>query len=349
MITMKSYNNSDVKLKLKSIVAIDSILIIGRGSNEYKLNEIIKPKNPYDALNMYGECELVTAYKEAYSVGARNIYLLNAYKTTDFIECIKNISYLNFSYIVPIEIKISDTFYNSDYGREIFFAEYYLNETYGNSNSVFVFTDEHADFYENITDFINDMHKKILNFKMQTEYILEFKGTDILFCTNNLSSIKYANAVLAATLAITSLGDYPEPINNKAVFDIDSEDISQQEIIYFKNNYLINTSIENLNNFRIKYDANKIEIINMVIKGIERKIDLSFVLGKYYNNFLKIQIKDYLNNELRIFKESSIKNYAIKNIEFIADKNSLSGVINVYIDIYPKNSIEKISTILEVN
>lgn len=348
MITIKSHNSSDISFKFKNILAIDSILIIGKGQSEYKLNEIIKPKNIYDVSSIYGESEIATAYKEAYSMGARNIYTLNAYKTTDFIECIKNVSHLNFSYIVPIGIKISDTFYNSEYERSVSFAEYFLNESYGKSNSVFIFTDEHASLYENITDFINDMHVKIINFKNQAEYILDHKGTDILFCANNLLSIKYANAILAAALSITTLGNYPEPINNKTVFDIDSEDINLQEIVYFKSNFLINTTIENLNNFRTKFDANKIETINRVIKGIERKIDLSFVLGKYFSSFLKVQIKDYLSNELNVFMKTSIKNYAIKNIEFIADKSTLSGVINVYIDIYPKNCIEKISTILEV-
>lgn len=348
MISIQPYNNSNLTVKLKNILSMDSMIIIGRGNNEYNLNKVIKPKSNLHMTELYGKCELTNAYETAYILGARNIYVMNAYKTTDFIDCIKIIKQLNFSYIVPIGIKISDSFYSSEYKKNIYFAEYYLNEIKFNSNSTIIFTDSHAELYENISDFVNDMHKKVMNFKLQSQYILDINGNNLLFCTNNIASTTYSNIVLAASLVTTIPGNYPKKIMNKAIFDVDSNDIGQKEIIYFKSNYLTNTSIENLNNFRTLYDANKIVPINMVIKNIERTLDFSFVVGQFYNELIKVHITDYLNNVMKKMIKTNIRNFIIRNIEFIPNHQTKTGYILVQIDIYPKNSIDKVITMLEV-
>ena len=171
MISLQTYNKNNNSYS--DISKENSILIIGKASTERKLNEIYQPNSRNDAFNIYGESELYSSYIDAMNLGATNIYLLNAYKTTDYIDCLKTIKYYNFSYIAPIGINISDRFYSSKYNKEMYYAEFYLQEFSENTNSLIIFTDNHAEFYENIDEYLLDNNNKVNKFKEKVNYLLE--------------------------------------------------------------------------------------------------------------------------------------------------------------------------------
>lgn len=347
MITIQSYSQGNKNSLMAEIGQDNSILIIGRGFNENKLNEVFKPSSIWEMESVYGDSELTIAYIEAKRNGANNVFVMNCLKTTDFIDSIQYVRHYNFSYIVPIGIKLSDKFYSLEQDNEVYFAEHYLNEFSKFTNSLIIFTDEHADLYENINSYLYDMRTKVENFKESAYYLLSNHGRNLAFCLNNLKYKNYSNVILATVLSRTQPGSYPETIKDKAIFDLDSEDIFTPEIIYFKNNLHTDTSIENLKNFRTIFDANKLISIDRVIKHIERTLDTSFVLGKLYNQYVEMILHDYLDSFFRRLLESAIKNYCIKNIQFIKAE-SMSGYITIDIDIHPINSLEEINTLLEV-
>lgn len=348
MITIKSYNQSSNSSSLaKSINTDNSILIVGKGNSDYGLNDIIKPSNSWEMNNLFGDSDLTNAYTDAIRSGAENVFVMNCYQTTDFIDAMDFIKNYNFAYIVPIGIKMSDTFYSGTYKKQMYFGEYYLKELSNYINSLIIFTDEHASLYENIDHYLNDMHEKIDDFKDQCSYILEHYGRNIAFCLNNLKNKNYANIILASKISQAVIGNYPEEVSYEAIFDIDEEDIYIDEIIYFKNNIHVDTTIENLQNFRTTLDANKIITIDIVIKHIERTLDTSFVLGKLYSQYVKMSLYDYIDLFLRNLMGISIENYAINEITFVATEK-FSGYMTVDLDIYPLNSLEKINTTLEV-
>lgn len=346
MITIQPYSTQQNSM-MSQIEQDNSILIIGRGSNEYKLNEFIKPNNLSDMKTMFGDSELTDAYQIAVTYGAENVYVMNCLKSTDFRDTANLVGQYNFAYIVPIGINLSDTFYESSYNRDTYFAEHYLNQSEAQMNSLIIFTDKHAGLYEDIDAFISDMHIKVENFKQQSNYVLEDKGRRFAFCLNNLENIKYSNVILATYLSATRLGEYPTNISIPAIYDIDTIDIMHDEIIYFKRNFLTNTSIENLNNFRTILDANKLITIDMVIRHIERTLDTSFVVGKLYNKYIEMLLHDYLDEYFRQLLKTAISNYAIKDIKFVTTDGSY-GYITIDLDIYPINSLEVVNTLLEV-
>lgn len=348
MITIKSYNQSSNSSRLtKAINTDNSILIVGKGSTDYGLNDIIKPSNSWEMSNLFGDSELTNAYTDAIRSGAENVFVMNCYKTTDFIDAIDFIKNYNFAYITPIGINISDTFYSTAYKKQMYFGEYYLKELSNYTSSLIIFTDEYAGLYENIDHYLNDMHVKIDDFKEQCHYILTNYGRNIAFCLNNLKNKSYANVILASKLSQATIGNYPDGVSYEAIFEIDEEDIYIDEIAYFKNNVHVDTSIENLKNFRTNSDANKIIPIDMVIKHIERTLDTSFVLGKLYSQHVKMTLYDYIDLFFRKLMGVSIDNYAINGISFVPT-DKFAGYMIVDIDIYPLNSLEKINTILEV-
>lgn len=347
MITIQSYSKANNSVLMREINQENSILILGRGTSESKLNEIYKPSGTWDMADKFGDSELTIAYNEATRLGADNVFVMNCYKTTDFIDSIKYVSHYNFAYIVPIGIKLSDTFYDGDSDKDVYFPEHYLNEFGGTTSSLIIFTDEHASLYENIDAYLIDMHTKVRMFKETADYLLVNYGRNLAFCTNNLKNRSYSNVVLAAMLSRTQIGSYPDNFSIEAVFDLHVEDILENEIIYFKNNFNVPTSIENLKNFRTIFDANKLISIDRVIKHIERTLDTSFVLGKLFSQYVKMLLHDYLDTFFRGLLNTAIKNYRINNIKFVEQEN-MSGYIVTDIDIYPMNSLEGINALLEV-
>lgn len=344
----------DIKLNKKNssyttfdgIYSNNSILIIGKGSLPNRACEIYKPKDIYDVLNCYGESQLYDECKLAFDSGIDNIYVLNAYKTTDYIDCVNIIKQYPFLYIIPTSINFSDKLFIPKYSKTMYIVEYYLIEI---DSSTIIVSDNKADLYEDMDSFISDMSNKIENFKEECDYTLSKKGNNLFFVCNNLQEINNSNLILAIMLLSTVPGIYPNPINQKAIFSIDRDDILVPEMIFFKNNILTNTTVENLNNFRTILDQNKIITISTVIKYIERVIDLSFVNGKLYNEIIKVQIKNALEKFLDKMCGINIRDYKITNIDFICNKKTMTGYFQIKLDLYVINSIEKITVSMEVS
>lgn len=347
MVTMQSYNQSNSPSFMADINRDDSILIIGSGENEQYLNEFIKPAGLYDMKNKFGTSSLTDAYEVAITLGARNVYVMNCYKTTDYIDSIPFVSQYNFAFVVPVGIKLSDRFYSNSRGREMYFAEYYLNAFSKFTNSLIIFTDEHASLYEDIDHYLIDMHTKVDSFKAQSNYVLDNSGRNLAFCLNNVQNNLYGNVILAALLSRADIGHYPTNIERKAIFDLHSSDIYSNEIIYFKNNYHIGITVENLKNFRTINDANKLITIDRVIKHIERTLNTSFAIGKLYNQYIKMNLHDHLDMYFRGLLNTVIRNYRINNLDFVI-RDDMTGYFVADIDIYPINSLEKINALLEV-
>lgn len=347
MITINTYSQKNGSEFLDSIWKENSLLIIGSGENGYLLNEIYKPKNESDVYKCYGDSDLSFAYSDAVKYGATNIFVMNCHKTTDFVKGIIHSCNYNFSYISIVGIKLSDTFYSEAYDKIMHYAELCLREGI-KTNSVFVFTDEHASLYENIDAFIDDMTNKTVRFKSVNSGILEYRGTNIIFCANSLEDSKYANVVTASRIVSSNVSEYPEPISDVSVFDFDFDDFLIQEICYFKNNILTGTSIENLYNFKKESDAAKVVVIDRVIKYIEKKIDLSDIMGKLYSKYLEMTLYDKVDDFLRKLLNEIILDYSIEEIRFIPDEN-MTGRLEVIIVITPYNSLEEVSLLLEVS
>lgn len=349
MISLRTFQKGSSTSLISLINRADSLLIIGSADSDCLLNEFVSPSSLSEVQDVFGsESELTNAYTDAVNNGATNVFLMNCYKTTDYIDCIKYVSKYNFAFIVPVGINLSDKFNSEEEKRELYIAEYYLSEFSKYTNSVLIFTDKHISLYEDLDSYLSDMKNKVMVFKDSINYLANTCGRNLMLCMNMLDQCKSANVVLAAQLSKSKIGHYPSNIDLKALYDIDSSDIDLAEIVYFKNNYLTNTSIENLNNFRTICDANKVAVIDRVIKYIERSLDTTFIIGKSYNQYTVMLLQDYLDSYFMKLMESSIKNYSIKDIRFI--KNiARSGYFIVDIDILPINSLEIIQSSLEVN
>lgn len=344
MIKVKHYNNV-----LPSISSLDpnrNMLIIGDGGNNNNLSQILYCVSKNYVESLFPDSELLEAYSIAETIGVNHVFVINARDYSEYLEVVEVARHYDFAYIVPIGIKFSDEFYNSEYERMMTFSEFYLDQIGSFTNSTIVMTDSHASLYEDIDSFLVDMRSKISEFKTVAQKALQ-NGRNLCLIANNLLDYKYANVVLTSMICAASNADYPEYDVGKAVFDIDSSDIENLEMAYFNNNFLINTSVENLKTFRVENDAAKLLMIDSIIKQVERKLDFSDFRGRPYTEYLRIKIQELLSKELTEFIGVLLTSFEINEVSAYKTGASECNILNDF-SISPINSIDELNIVMEV-
>jgi len=318
-----------------------NIVILGPATTEQYKGMLMQFSNDEEVYKAYGPSILYNAFKYAKLESIKSIFLINALTPQDYIEAANKLQYHDFVFVVPIGINFSDMFYNKVEKKNMYYCEYFLNRL-SDSKSSIVMTDAHASLYYNIDHYIDDMMNKIIKVRIKTKTSL-IHGNNLYFVGNLLEDHPYANLVLATTLLSTNLNDYPSSTEfGQTIFNIDNFDISEDEFIYFKNNFLIDTSIENFKNFYFKNNAVKIGTVDRVIKYIERNLDFSQYYGHIYTSHIKLSLYKSLNNFLQQLKGTIIESYQINSIQNSKKSNEeiIKGSLILDFSIIPYNSLE---------
>lgn len=328
----------------------NSILILGRANNNNLSGEIIKAKNIDEIYKAFGDSELSRAADYVLSSDVKEVYLYNCYETANYISVVSKFQHYEFSYIVPVGINISDSFYNPLTKTNMLYAEFYLNNLLEETTSTIIMTDRHADLYEDLDHFLISNEQMLHSLKSETinmEFDIE-KWTNLIYVSNMLANVEYSSIILACELINCTPGSYPKNILFGATYDYDSFDIKHKDMCYFKNNVLSrNTSIENLLNLRPKQDPYKSVLIDMVIKYIRRNLDLSKYVGRYYTKYTKIQIEKDVRTFMNEINGIMIENYNIKSIDFVLTGSSVGNVL-IGTEITPRGTFEALQVNLEV-
>lgn len=334
-----------------------NILLLGSSSMDTERCNVINPRGLYNAATLYGaNSDLYTAYYQCYNITKEyNIFTVNCKTYTDFLNVMDLVLHYNFSFVVPIGIKMEDTFYNESSKKYEYYIDYfmYLIEEYQSITTI-IMTGNHAKDYIDIDDFLiynNNVLKKYYSHTVHdnNNYLLYQKnGSDIVYVLNNLVDVPYANAVLAAQLSLEEYTKYPENVNYVTYYDIDKTDIENNSYAYHKYNYLTNTSsIDNLVNMRLYEDVYKNVLIDTLIKSVLRMLDLDKYRGRLYNAYVKLQIERSVKVILDELKGSYFKNYEIKNIGFVKTEDT-AGYIYIELLIMPYGFMEFINVVMEV-
>lgn len=334
----------------------NSLLIIGKASNNNLSEEILKAKNIDEIYNTFGDSELSRAAEYALNAGLTEVYLYNTFETENYLTIADKFVHYEFSYIVPIGIYINDTFYNPITKTNMLFADFYLSALSVNTCSTVIMTDRHASLYEDLDHYL--MTIEDLMYDIKNEHQINNpsitssddvnKWTNLIFVSNMLKNVEYSNIRLACELIKCTPGSYPASIPEKAVYDYDSFDFSQNNICYFKDNILSNgCSIENLLNMRLDQDAYKSVVVDMVIKYIRRNLDLSEYSGKFFTKYTKLQIGNKVKSFMNQITGTMIKKYSIKSIDFVLTGPNVGNVL-IGTEITPRGTFESLKINLEV-
>ena len=327
-----------------------NILLIGMASSNNKQKIIINPINENNARALYGESDLYQAYVLAKNITRdTNIYTVNCPLYTDFIELIDTIVQYEFDFIVPTNIYIRDTFINPINRTEMYFAAYYLERlNLMNNNATIIMTDHSSDKYENMDAYLSDMNFIYNNFYEYNINILSKYGTSLVFVLNNFVSNKFSNVILAASLSVSDFDSYPENINIPTYFDIDYRDVTNKSFCFYKHYPVTNiTSIEQLHNTAVKEDIYKEVLIDMLIKHVIKRLDLSEFNGVLFNPYVKVKVDTKITRTMQEMKGSVFSDYKVNNISFVKTGIGV-GTMIIDLSITPYSLLKTINVILEV-
>lgn len=316
-----------------------NILLIGDGGTNKCLNQITYFDNYLHASNNFNDSKVLRSYKILYDLGISNLYILNIRDVNSYISSIDLLKQLDFNYIVPVDAMISDKYFDTVTNSYLYLVNYVTEKMYGFNESIVIGTDKNASLYEDIDNFIEDM--AAIELSVKNSIGIKEHGENLLFVANNLVNYELANVVLAASLALTEIDTYPIMTSiGDAIFDIDSTDIGNNSMIYFRGHDDRVTTIENLLNMRVKVSPEKIVTINRILKYIKRDMDFSEYSGKLYSDYQKLQVKKKLTKYLDKYNGYVITSYVINSVEFYLTDINTGTIVNNF-DIVPISSFEK--------
>lgn len=338
-------------LTLKDINKQNNILLIGIGETNKYLMDIVKPETTKEAKDTFGVCDLTDAYELLIKMGATDVFIMNIEKKHDYLNIAIFLQQYDFAYIVPVDVYLSDMFYDPmKNGKKTYYLQYMLEQFYEHNESVIIATDKHASLYQTIDDFLDSMEN--INRSFKSAKIMNCKYENIIFVANNLMQTNNGNAYLAAMIEATGIDAYPVYANvatATVVFDIDRTDVTT-EMAYFKKHRDNSITIENLLNLDIDTSPIKIVFIFRILKYIFRDMNFSDFLGEFYTEYQRKQIERRAKAYMSSYMGYILIAYEINEI-YAIESTLHPGAVDVYLKytVQPINCTETYEVVKKIS
>lgn len=318
-----------------------NMLIIGQGATNYARKQIVYAEKYKDVLKAFGESDLSEAFLTVKQFGAPYVFLMNCRQHYDYLDIATTLRATDFSYIVPVSVRLSDEFDDPKTERRVSYIEYLMEQVGKVNDSVFIVTDKKANLYEDIDAFMQAMNEVAEGFSKQHKK--PAVKENVVFVANNLVNYDMANLPLAASLCTVPVNRYPEADFGEAYFLLDQwEDIGNWA--YFQNHKVRNTTVENLLNFEQTGNPLKIVFISRIIKALKRELDFHDFIGKQYTEYRRLAVRTRLENYLDSLLNNLLYDYDIKAVKPYRNRvEPMSVNIRNVFDIWPVNCLEKIT------
>lgn len=316
----------------------NAILLIGLGTNEYEqgrvieLNDLAKIKEYYgDDSCFYSAVRTINKF-----ANSPQIFLLNLDSWEQIEDLKEQLQLLQIDYIVPLNLYLDEKYIEPNYGKNITYTQTLLSYL-SNTVSTVIMTGKHASGFENLDDFLNEEEERIYR---ATPEFYNINKENLIYVANNLVDIEFANAALAAVIINTDYAEYPSSkLLTEAVFDIDYSDITNN-LVYFKNNHRIGTTIENLVNFS-EDKLYKPFTVKRILKYFHyHKPDTDKYIGKAYNEYRKNKVVEILESYLDNLVGWIIYKYEILSATDISPEPGAVDILLKY-SIQPKFTTER--------
>ena len=316
----------------------NSILLVGLGTNKFKLNEIVETTDLDYIKNNFGadSCFFKASVLAEKFGQNHDLYILNL-DTWEDIKYQKEILLdLNFDYIVPLDLYIDDSYYDRYYQKKITYSQLSLLLLHKTVTTM-VLTGPHAKDYENLDTFLNSETERLNNVEYRFDNL---RKNGMIYVANILANYTYANVILATMLANTDYGEYPSSsILESPVFDIDYSDVSNR-MVYFKSNYLTGTTVENLVNFDKNYITRLVPVYKIIKYFYFHRADLDKFIGLAYTEYRKLKIQEELFKFLDSLVGWIIYKYELISITVVSNEYGSVDILLKY-NIWPKFTTEK--------
>lgn len=316
----------------------NSILLVGLGTNKFKLNEIVETTDLDYIKNNFGadSCFFKASVLAEKFGQNHDLYILNLDTWEDIKYQEEILLDLNFDYIVPLDLYIDDSYYDRYYQKKLTYSQLILLLLHKTVTTM-ILTGPHAKDYENLDAFLNSEAERLNNVEYRFDNL---RKNGMIYVANILANYTYANVILATMLANTDYGEYPSSsILESPVFDIDYSDVSNR-MVYFKNNYLTGTTVENLVNFDKNYITRLVPVYKIIKYFYFHRADLDKFIGQAYTEYRKLKIQEELFKFLDSLVGWIIYKYELISITVVSNEYGSVDILLKY-NIWPKFTTEK--------
>ena len=318
----------------------DTVLLIGIGKKKTRLGQIIEYTKAIDVENDHGADSLFMQSWELLfdQFGAQKIYILNLDSWDDLKEQDDLFQQEDFSYIVPLDLYLSDSYQDILTQKTYFYSQLLVWLTH-RSHSTVIFTGQHASGFTTLTEYLE--HEKQEIEEVQPSF-RNLRKQNIIYVANCLNAYSHANVILTGML-LGDIGEYPGTENlYAACFDIDWCDVSF-DMVFWKNNYLTDTSVENLMNFSDAASYIKPVTVDRICKYIARHWpDLDQFIGTAFTEYKMTCIHDIVDQYLTSLHEWILYDHKIDGISSVQNPDSTVG-IHISYTLWPHFTTEKIT------
>ena len=316
----------------------NSILLVGLGTNKFKLNEIVETTDLDYIKNNFGadSCFFKASVLAEKFGQNHDLYILNLDTWEDIKYQEEILLDLNFDYIVPLDLYIDDSYYDRYYQKKLTYSQLILLLLHKTITTM-ILTGPHAKDYENLDAFLSSEAERLNNVEYRFDNL---RKNGMIYVANILANYTYANVILATMLANTDYGEYPSSsILESPVFDIDYSDVNNR-MVYFKSNYLTGTTVENLVNFDKNYITRLVPVYKIIKYFYFHRADLDKFIGQAYTEYRKLKIQEELFKFLDSLVGWIIYKYELISITVVSNEYGSVDILLKY-NIWPKFTTEK--------
>jgi len=315
----------------------DTILLIGIDTHKISLGEVQDYTRRQSLIDTYGEDSI---FIEPFSIlqdkfNAENISVLNLDSWDDLKEEEELFNQHIFTYIIPLGLRLSDSYDNIFEQKRYLYAQLLVWMTDGVPSTV-IMTGLHASSFNTLTEYLTYEKEEI---NATNGYFYNLQKNNLIYVSNGLQNYTQANVILAGML-LNDLGDYPLPDSiGNAYWDMDYCDVDM-DLVWFRNNYLRPTTVENLKNFAGDLFI-KTVMVDRIIKWLKRNWpDMNDYIGTAFTDYKLVKIVEQSEEYLKSFVDWIIYDYKIISVDTEQYADSSIG-IHIHYEIWPKFTTEK--------
>lgn len=315
----------------------DTILLLGIDYAKKYLSQIIEIDRIQELIDIYGEnsifAEPFRLLKDRF--GAENISVLNLDSWDDLKEEEELFSQHHYSYILPIGLRLSDSYDDIFKNKRYLYSQLLVWMT-GREPSTVIMTGQHASLFNTLTEYLIQEQKEI---ETATDYLYNLQGNNLIYVSNGLRNQEHANIILAGLL-LGDIGTYPLPEDlETAYWETDYSDIDM-DLVWFRNHEIRPVTVENLKNFATDPFLKNV-LIDRIIKYLKTHWpDQHEYIGTAFSDYKLIQIAEQAETYLKSLVGWILYDYKILSVFTEQHPDSTIG-IHIRYEIWPRFTIEK--------
>ena len=315
----------------------DTILLIGLDNTKVNTDRVYETDRYTQLLDVYGED---TIFAEPFRIlqdqfDAQHILVMNLDSWDDIRNSDEIFRQYDFSYIVPLGLRLTDSYDNVFEDKRYYYVQYLVWMTEYAASTVIV-TGLHSSNFNTLTEYLIYEHRQI---DTVAPYLMNLRRNNLIYVSNGLKKYKDANVVLAGML-LNDISEYPlQDFIGEAYWDMDYSDVDFN-LVWFRNNYLRPTTVENLKNFA-DVSIIKSVLVDRIIKYLRKHFtEIDDYIGTAFSTYKMMKIAERTEAYLQSLVGWIIYDYEIISVYSEQHSDSTMG-IHVRFSISPRFTTEK--------